>query len=111
VSENFAKAHGADFAARQRAQAMGDPQYEVFLTRFYEQSAATLFKPLIDLEGQTNMDFAVQHAAMFTYLVELLCFFIRLHHRFSKAFVMNHNLTERIAQLLQSPEKHLQLRK
>lgn len=110
VSENFAKAHGADFAARQRAQNLGDPQHEVFLTRFYEQSAATLFKPLIDLEGQTDMDFAVQHASMFTYLVELLCFFIRLHHRFSKAFVMNHNLTQRIAQLLQSPEKHLQLR-
>ncbi|KAK0391286.1 hypothetical protein NLU13_0787 [Sarocladium strictum] len=108
-AESFAKANGAEFAARQRNPAMTDPQHEVFLTRFYEQSAATLFKPLIDLEGQTDMNFAVQHASMFTYLVELLCFFIRLHHRFSKAFVMNYNLTQRIAQLLKSPEKHLQL--
>lgn len=109
AADNFAKANGNDFAARQRGQGMTDPQHEVFLTRFYEQSAATLFKPLIDLEGQSDMAFAVQHAAMFTYLVELLCFFIRLHHRFSKAFVMNYSLTQRIAQLLKSPEKHLQL--
>lgn len=110
AAENFAKANG-EFAARQRPQSLMDPQQEVFLTRFYEHSAAKLFKPLMDLEHETDMSFAVQHAAMFTYLVELLCFFIRLHHRYSKAFVMNHNLTQRIARLLECPEKHLQLRK
>lgn len=107
--ENFAKANG-EFAGRHRPQPIVDPQHEVFLTRFYEMSAAKLFKPLIDLENQSNMSFSVKESAMFTYLVELLCFFIRQHNRFSKHFLMTHNLAERIAQLFHTPEKFLQLR-
>jgi protein phosphatase 4 regulatory subunit 3 len=110
AAESFAKANG-EFGARPRPQPAADPQHELFLTRFYELSAAKLFKPLIDLERATNMDFAVQQASMFTYLVELLCFFIRQHHRFSRYFIMNHNLAQRISQLLSCPEKYLQLRK
>lgn len=86
-----------------------DPQQELFLTKFYEDSATKLFKPLMDLENRTDMGFPAQQASMFSYLIEILCFFIRQHHRFSRYFVMNNNLVERITQLLQCPEKYLQL--
>lgn len=79
------------------------------MTRFYERSAVKLFKPLLDLQDRSDMNFSVQQASMFTYLVEILCFFVRQHHRFSKHFVLNNNLAERICQLLQSPEKYLRL--
>jgi protein phosphatase-4 regulatory subunit 3 len=109
--ENFAKANG-DFANRGgRPQPTMDPQQELFLTRFYEQSVFKLFKPLIDLDSRTNMDFNTQQASMFTYLVEILCFFIRQHHRFSRYFVMQHNIARRVAQLLKCREKYLKLGK
>lgn len=110
LAESVAKGNG-EMAARARAQQMSDPQQELFLTKFYEESALRLFKPLIELEDDTNMDFAVQQAAMFSYLIDILCFFIRIHHRFSRYFVMNHNLVERVVQLLRCPEKYLQLGK
>ena len=88
-----------------------DPQQELFLTRFYERSAPKLFRPLIDLERMTDMHFPVQHASMFTYLIEILCFFIRQHHQYSRFFVLNNNIVQRVSQLLKSPEKFLQLGK
>ncbi|GJN69599.1 platinum sensitivity protein [Purpureocillium lilacinum] len=106
--EHFAKVNG-EFVGRPRPQSTLDPQQEVFLTRFYERSAVKLFKPLLDLQDRSDMNFSVQQASMFTYLVEILCFFVRQHHRFSKHFVLNNNLAERICQLLQSPEKYLRL--
>ncbi|KAJ6447109.1 developmental regulator flbA [Purpureocillium lavendulum] len=106
--EHFAKVNG-EFVGRPRPQATLDPQQELFLTRFYERSAVKLFKPLLELQDRDDMDFTVQQASMFTYLVEILCFFVRQHHRFSKHFVLNNNLAERICQLLQSPEKYLRL--
>lgn len=108
--ENFAKVNG-EYPGRQRPQAMNDPQQEFFLTRFYERSATKLFKPLLDLEHRTEMNFTVQQASMFSYLIEIMCFFIRQHHRLSRFFVLNHNIVLRVNQLLKSPEAFLQLGK
>jgi hypothetical protein len=57
------------------------------------------------------MDFTTQQASMFTYLVEILCFFIRQHHTFSKEFVLKHGIARRVAQLLKCREKYLKLGK
>ncbi|RDA95020.1 hypothetical protein CP533_2123 [Ophiocordyceps camponoti-saundersi (nom. inval.)] len=108
--EHFAKAaNGEPQAARPRPQPSLDPQQELFLTRFYERSAPRLFQPLVDLEGQTDIKLTVQQAAMYGCLVEILDFFIRQHHRFSRYLVLNNNLAQCVCQLLKSPEKHLQL--
>ncbi|EQL02398.1 kinase [Ophiocordyceps sinensis CO18] len=80
--EHFAKVNG-EVNVRPRPQPSLDPQQELFLTRFYERSALKLFQPLVDLEDRTDMNLTVQQASMFTYLVDILCFFIRQHHRFS----------------------------
>ncbi|KAG8425058.1 Platinum sensitivity protein [Metarhizium acridum] len=104
----FARMNG-EFPGRPRPQPAADPQQELFLTRFYERSALKLFKPLLELENKTGLEFSVQQASMFTYLVEISCFFIRQHHRFSRYFVMNHNIIQRVSQLLKNPEKYLRL--
>jgi protein phosphatase-4 regulatory subunit 3 len=108
--ENLARVN-AEFAARQRPQVVPDPQQELFLTRFYDRSATRLFKPLLDLEHKPEMNFPVQQASMFSYLIEILCFFIRQHHRFSRYFVMANNVVQRVVHLLKSPEKYLRLGK
>lgn len=106
--DNFPKVNG-EFTGRLRPQPSLDPQQELFLTRFYERSALKLFQPLVDLEYRTNMDLTLQQASMFTYLVDILCFFIRQHHRFSRYFVLNNNIASRVCQLLGSSEKYLRL--
>ncbi|KAI0021054.1 DUF625-domain-containing protein [Xylariomycetidae sp. FL0641] len=80
-----------------------------FLNMFYENSAVKLFQPLISLQGRTNMEFSVHEASAFTYLIEILCFFIRQHQHRSKFFVLSNNILERVAQLMQCPEKFLKL--
>lgn len=107
----FAKANGGDYVARAQARlhATIDPQQERFLESFYDKSAMRLFAPLMALEGRTNMDFTVQQASMFTYLIEILCFFIRQHHHRSKYFVLDHNIVQHIEKLLNSPEKFIKL--
>ncbi|PTD04486.1 hypothetical protein FCULG_00001656 [Fusarium culmorum] len=82
---------------------------EVFLHAFYEQSAPKLFKPLVDLEKRTDMNFSVQQASMFTYLIEILTFFIRQHTLRVKFYVMNNDIAKRVSQLLGCPEKFLRL--
>jgi hypothetical protein len=57
------------------------------------------------------MGFVVQQAAMFTYLIEILCFFIRQHQHRSKFFVLQNNIVERVVQLLDCPEHYLRLGK
>lgn len=109
LAESMTKGANGEVALRGRPAQSADPQQELFLTKFYEQSAVKLFKPLVDLEGRTDMDFPAQKASMFSYLIEILCFFIRQHHRFSRYFVMNNNLVERVAQLVSSSEKYLKL--
>lgn len=105
--ENFAKNNG-EFANRPRTN---DPQHELFLTRFYEQSAVKLFKPILELEEQSVAEFTVQQASMFTYLIDIISFFIRQHHRFARYFVMNNDIAERVSRLLKCPEKYLRLSK
>ncbi|RGP59258.1 hypothetical protein FLONG3_11234 [Fusarium longipes] len=82
---------------------------DVFLHSFYEHAAPKLFKPLADLEKRTDMNFSVQQASMFTYLIEILTFFIRQHNVRVKFYVMNHNIIKRVSQLLECPEKFLRL--
>jgi protein phosphatase-4 regulatory subunit 3 len=106
--ESFAKVNGEFPPGRPRPMDH-NPQQELFLTRFYETSAAKLFKPLLSLESRSNMTFTVQEASMFTYLIEILCFFIRQHYNRSKMFVLQKNIAQRVAQLLDCPEKYLRL--
>ncbi|KAI9158303.1 hypothetical protein HJFPF1_06295 [Paramyrothecium foliicola] len=106
--ESLTKAN-PDFAGRGRPQQAMDPQQELFLTRFYEQSVTKLFKPLLDLDGRTDLNFTTQQASMFTYLVEILCFFIRQHHHFSRHFVTRNDIARQVAQLLKCREKYLKL--
>jgi protein phosphatase 4 regulatory subunit 3 len=110
--EALMKANGPEYAARvQRMQQNPDPQQDRFLDLFYDQSAIKLFQPLINLKDRTHMEFTVQQASMFTYLVEILCFFIRSHQHRSKFFVMNNEIVKRVGQLLACPEKFLKLGK
>jgi protein phosphatase-4 regulatory subunit 3 len=94
-----------------RMRIQTDPQQEVFLVNFYEESAKKLFKPLIDLKGHHELNFSVQQVSLFVHLVEILCFFVRQHQHRTKYFVLAHALGQRIAQLLTCPEKHLKLSK
>ncbi|KAI1399093.1 DUF625-domain-containing protein [Hypoxylon fuscum] len=108
--EQFTKANG-EYAVRaaSRIPPSADPQQDNFLNGFYESSATKLFQPLINLEGRPSMEFSVQQASMFTYLIEILCFFIRQHQHRSKFFVLNNDIVLRISQLLTCPEKFLKL--
>lgn len=107
--DKFAQGANGDFTGRPRPEVSS--AQDAFLTRFYERSALKLFKPLLDLENRSDMNFPVQKASMFSYLIEILCFFIRQHHRFSRYFVLTFNVIQRVGQLLKSPEKYLQLGK
>lgn len=111
-AEAFAKANG-EFAARAAARLppTADPQQDQFLVLFYEHSAAKLFQPLINLKDRENLEFSAQQSSMFTYLIEILCFFIRQHHHRSKFFVLQHDIVTRVGQLLVCPEKFLKLGK
>ena len=100
------KANG-DFVGRLRSQP--DPQQAEFVKDFYDDSAKKLFKPLVDLKDRDNMDFSVHQVSLFIYLIEILCFFVRQHTHHSKYFVLSEKLGQRIAQLLNSPEKYLKL--
>ncbi|KAK4251461.1 component of IIS longevity pathway SMK-1-domain-containing protein [Corynascus novoguineensis] len=95
--------------ARLRAHPGIDPQQDVFLTHFYEHSAARLFKPLIDLEKRVDMKFTPSEEGVFSYLNDILCFYIQRHHHRSKFFVFTYNIASRFVQLLACKEKHLQL--
>lgn len=106
--ENFAKANG-DIVPRPRPQPHNDPQQELFLAHFYEHSAVRLFKPLLDLKGRTDLKFNVLNDGIFSYLNDILCFYVRQHHHRSKFFVLQHDIAKRFAQLLVCREKHLKL--
>ncbi|RVD82597.1 uncharacterized protein DFL_007019 [Arthrobotrys flagrans] len=82
---------------------------EVFFTSFYDRSAKKLFKPLSDLEGRTIESLSLHESALYTHLLELLCFFVR-HHLFrNKYFILSENIAPRVAQLLTASEKFVQL--
>lgn len=84
-------------------------QQHTILEDFYGRSAVRLFKPLLDLEGKTELKFSVQNDGVFSYLNDILCFFARQHHNLCKRFIRDHNIGSRFAQLLSCKEKHLQL--
>ncbi|KAJ4138133.1 Platinum sensitivity protein [Fusarium equiseti] len=107
-SEAFQKANGESDNQQGPRDSAKTPQ-EVFLHEFYESSAPKLFKPLVDLEKRTDMNFTVQQASMFTYLIEILTFFIRQHTLRVKFYVMSHDIVKRVSQLLACPEKFLRL--
>lgn len=86
-------------------------QQQTILEDFYGRSAVRLFKPLLELEGQTELKFSVQTDGVFSYLNDILCFFARQHHNLCKRFIRDHNIGPRFAQLLSCKEKHLQLGK
>lgn len=109
AAEQYAK-NNAEFQARLRSQQTSmDTNQEVTLVHFYENSAEKLFKPLLDLEGRTDIKFTNQQASMFGYLIEIMIFFIRQHQHRSKYFLMQKNIPQRVLQLLTSPEKYLKL--
>ncbi|KAK6335928.1 Platinum sensitivity protein [Orbilia blumenaviensis] len=86
-----------------------DGHTEVFYTSFYDKSAKKLFKPLSDLEGRTVASLLPYESALYTHLLELLCFFVR-HHLFrNKYFILSENIAPRVAQLLSASEKFVQL--
>ncbi|KAI1093605.1 DUF625-domain-containing protein [Rostrohypoxylon terebratum] len=108
--EAYTKANGEHAVrAASRMPPTADPQHDFFLNHFYEHSAKILFQPLINLQSRTTMEFTVHRASMFTYLIEILCFFIRQHQHRSKFFVLNNDIVVRISQLLDCPEKFLKL--
>lgn len=104
----FVRING-EYPGRPRPQQPADPQQELFLTRFYERSAPKLFAPLLQLEHRTDLTFGEQQASLFTYLVDVLSFFVRQHHRFSRLFIMTNDVVKRVSQLLGSTEKYLRL--
>lgn len=88
-----------------------DVQQDVYVNTFYINSAPRLFKPLFDLKERKDMTFPLQQASIFTYLIEILCFFIRQHGHRAKQFILEHDVLRRVAQLLACPEKYLKLGK
>jgi protein phosphatase-4 regulatory subunit 3 len=54
-------------------------------------------------------DLSIQEVALYAHLLEVLCFFIRQHNFRSKYFILSEGLAARVAQLMDCPEKHLQL--
>lgn len=98
-----------EYGGRMRPQP--DPQQAEFVKDFYDNTAKRLFKPLVDLKDQTDMNFTVPQVSLFIHLIEILCFFVRQHTHHSKYFVLSEKLGQRIAQLISSPEKYLKLSK
>ncbi|QIX00065.1 hypothetical protein AMS68_005582 [Peltaster fructicola] len=86
------------------------PHTEAFISSFYEDSALELFQPLKDLEHRESMaGMSVQDISLYTHLVEVLSFFLRLHSYKSKQFIMEQHLHSRVAQLLSCPQKYMRL--
>ncbi|KAG7123673.1 hypothetical protein HYQ44_002309 [Verticillium longisporum] len=108
AQEAFARSNG-EFPGKTRLPQATEANHELLLANFYEHSARKLFRPLMSLEGRTDMNFTVQQASMFTYLIEVLGYFIRQHLHRSKFFVLQNDIAQRVAQLLSCPEKYLQL--
>ncbi|KAF2400619.1 DUF625-domain-containing protein [Trichodelitschia bisporula] len=98
-----------DFFARFRSNsAMAQP--ENFGLEFYTASAKKLFRPLRELEGRESMrTLTQQEIALYSHLVEVLWYFVRQHSLRSRGFLEQENLSARVAQLMQCPEKHLKL--
>ncbi|KAG0125505.1 component of IIS longevity pathway SMK-1-domain-containing protein [Tuber indicum] len=87
-----------------------DRETENFLKTFYDDSAKKLFLPLSELDNRKSLKgLSIAEVSLFSHLVDTLCFFVRQHAFRGKYFFLAENLPSRVAQLLQSPEKHLKL--
>jgi protein phosphatase-4 regulatory subunit 3 len=86
-----------------------EPQQDLLIQRFYEDAAVKLCKPLADLEEQDPLILSTQQASMFTYLVDLFSFFVRVHHDRGVEFLEQNNVILRVARLLKCREKYMQL--
>lgn len=82
---------------------------EQFAQDYFDRSARKLFTPLRNLEHRKDMNMSYQEVTLFTYIVEVLTFFIRQHSSRSRPFVAGDQLTARVAQLLRAPQKSVQL--
>ncbi|KAH7110586.1 component of IIS longevity pathway SMK-1-domain-containing protein [Dendryphion nanum] len=101
---------GSDFLAKVRGAHPTLQQQETFIQTFYDDSARKLFKPLKDLEGRESVqDLTHGEVSLYAHLIEMMCFFIRQHSFRSKYFIVAEGLSARVAQLMESPEKHLKL--
>ncbi|KAF1812630.1 DUF625-domain-containing protein [Eremomyces bilateralis CBS 781.70] len=99
-----------EYMAKFRGGPMHMPPTEMFIQRFYDDSARRLFQALKDLEHRQSMDnLNVQEVLLFSHLVEILSFFLRQHAFRSKQFILQELLACRVAQLMACPEKHLKL--
>lgn len=94
---------------QRRQHAAADPQQEIVLVNFYEKSAARLFRPLLELEKGVQLKFNAVNDGIFSYLTEILCFYLRQHQHRSKYFILQHNIVHRYVHLLDCKEKHLRL--
>lgn len=107
LQENGAR--GNPEMPQRRQHAVPDPQQEIVLVNFYEKSAGTLFRPLLELEKGVQLRFNAVNDGVFSHLTEILCFYLRQHQHRSKYFILQHNIVHRFVHLLDCKEKHLQL--
>jgi protein phosphatase 4 regulatory subunit 3 len=82
---------------------------EQFAQDNFDRSCRKLFSPLKELEQRESLEFGFQEMTLFTYLIEILTFFLRQHSMRSRHFVSSESLTSRVAQLLQVRQKSLKL--
>ncbi|KAL2395173.1 Serine/threonine-protein phosphatase 4 regulatory subunit 3 [Exophiala dermatitidis] len=85
-------------------------QNEQFAQDNFDRSCRKLFAPLKALGSRESMqNFSYQEVSLFSYLVEILTFFVRQHPIRSRPFVISENLAVRVAQLLLVSQKPLKL--
>ncbi|KAK6372208.1 Platinum sensitivity protein [Lithohypha guttulata] len=82
---------------------------EQFAQDYFDRSSRKLFIPLKNLENRQDMNMSYQEVTLFSYIVEILTFFIRQHSLRSRPFVAADGLTARVAQLLLAPQKSVRL--
>lgn len=82
---------------------------EQFAQDHFDRSCRKLFQPLKELENRSMSGFGYQEVSLFSYLVEILTFFLRQYSMRSRHFVSSESLTSRVAQLLQVSQKPLKL--
>jgi len=76
----------------------------------FDRSCKKLFQPFKGLEQREKMsDLTYQEVSLYSYLVEILTFFVRQHPVRSRPFVSTETLAPRVAQLLKAPQKPLKL--
>jgi protein phosphatase-4 regulatory subunit 3 len=83
---------------------------EQFAQDNFDRSCRKLFQPLKTLEFRDSLrNFSYQEVSLYSYLIEILTFFVRQHSMRSRPFVLSENLGSRVAQLLKVPQKPLKL--